>query len=204
MSKKLFLPHQVNEMTQFLQAGQLLAYPTEAVWGIGCDPFNMQAVEQILAIKNRAYDKGMIVITSDEYYIQEFLQPLPKTIQQMITNSWHQPKNQATTWLLPIPQHLTKQIPVWVTGGKQTLAVRVVRQLAISSVCEYIAKNCSNNPFGFLISTSCNPSTLMPAIDFFQAYQYFNDKIGYLIADTLHFTQPSQIKEASSGQLIRN
>lgn len=48
---------QLDTVQQFLQAGNLLAYPTEAVWGIGCDPFNETAVKQILAIKQRPIEK---------------------------------------------------------------------------------------------------------------------------------------------------
>ena len=69
---------QLDAVQQFLQAGNLLAYPTEAVWGIGCDPFNETAVKQILAIKQRPIEKGMIVITGDIAHIQPFLQPLPQ------------------------------------------------------------------------------------------------------------------------------
>ena len=79
---------QLDAVQQFLQAGNLLAYPTEAVWGIGCDPFNETAVKQILAIKQRPIEKGMIVITGDIAHIQPFLQPLPQQVVNTIAASW--------------------------------------------------------------------------------------------------------------------
>ena len=59
----LFTTDTVKQAAEWLQAGKLLAYPTESVWGIGCDPFNELAVQQLLAIKQRPIDKGMIVVT---------------------------------------------------------------------------------------------------------------------------------------------
>lgn len=199
----IFSPEQITEVNQFLQAGHLLAYPTEAVWGIGCDPFNAKAVQNILAIKNRPIEKGMIVITSDSDYLTAFLQILPNNVQQKIIHSWYKPHNQATTWVLPIPQKLKKQIPDWITGGRETLAIRVIRHAVIMKLCREISQNNPENPFGFLVSTSCNQSGKIPATTFQQAYNYFGDTVGYLTAQTLGFTQPSQIKDAITEQAFR-
>ena len=45
-----------------VRAGQVIAYPTEAVWGLGCDPFNQAAVAEILRLKQRSVQKGVILI----------------------------------------------------------------------------------------------------------------------------------------------
>ena len=187
----LFSPRQIDEVSQFLQQGNLLAYPTEAVWGIGCDPFNEQAVRQILAIKNRPIEKGMIVVTANTDLIQDFFQALPLSIQQDIYQTWQQSKNQATTFLFPIPANI--QIPNWVTGGRESFAIRVINHPVIAKLCQAIANNNPNNPYGFLISTSCNPTGEPPATTLEQAQAYFGDTIGYFNDSTLGYTQPSQI-----------
>ena len=130
---------QLDAVQQFLQAGNLLAYPTEAVWGIGCDPFNEIAVKQILAIKQRPIEKGMIVITGDIAHIQPFLQPLPQQVVNTIATSWQSSDAQATTWLLPIPASLQRKIPEWVTGGRDSLAIRVISHPMIAKLCNHIA-----------------------------------------------------------------
>lgn len=191
----------LEQVSHWLDNGNLLAYPTEAVWGMGCDPFNEQAVRQILTIKNRPIDKGMILITADTQLIKEFFHPLPATIQNNLHHSWQNAKNQATTYLLPIPAHL--DIPDWVTGGRATLAIRVINHPIIAKLCQTLAKTSTNNPYGFLISTSCNPSGKTPATTLRQAQNYFGDSVGYFDAPTLGYTQPSQIKDALTGQLIR-
>ena len=194
---------QLEAVQQFLQAGNLLAYPTEAVWGIGCDPFNETAVKQILAIKQRPIEKGMIVITGDIAHIQPFLQPLPQQVVDSIAASWQSSDAQATTWLLPIPASLQGKIPEWVTGGRDSLAIRVISHPMIAELCNHIAHVDHNNPFGFLVSTSCNLSGLTPATDFAAAYHYFGDAIGYLLGDTLGFVRPSQIFDALTQQQVR-
>ena len=194
---------QLDAVQQFLQAGNLLAYPTEAVWGIGCDPFNETAVKQILAIKQRPIEKGMIVITGDIAHIQPFLQPLPQEVVNTIATSWQSSDAQATTWLLPIPASLQRKIPEWVTGGRDSLAIRVISHPMIAKLCNHIAHVDHNNPFGFLVSTSCNLSGLTPANDFAAAYHYFGDAIGYLLGDTLGFVRPSQIFDAVTQQQVR-
>mgnify|MGYP001053210709 FL=1 len=194
---------QLDAVQQFLQAGNLLAYPTEAVWGIGCDPFNEIAVKQILAIKQRPIEKGMIVITGDIAHIQPFLQPLPQEVVNTIATSWQSSDAQATTWLLPIPASLQRKIPEWVTGGRDSLAIRVISHPMIAKLCNHIAHVDHNNPFGFLVSTSCNLSGLTPANDFAAAYHYFGDAIGYLLGDTLGFVRPSQIFDALTQQQVR-
>ena len=196
-----FNSNQLNEVSQFLQSGNLLAYPTEAVWGIGCDPFNEQAVQRILTIKNRPYEKGMIVVTADTDLITDFMQPLPQATQQQIIQTWQSSQNQATTYLFRIPNNV--QIPNWVTGGRNTLAIRVIRHPLIAALCRHMAQHDETNPCGFLISTSCNPNSLSPATNFTQACDYFGENIGYLLGDTLGYTQPSQIKDAMTNKLIR-
>lgn len=194
---------QLSEIQQFLQAGNLLAYPTEAVWGIGCDPFNKTAAKQILTIKHRPIEKGMIVVTGNIANIQPFLQPLAQNLVDTITASWQSNAQQATTWLLPIPNDLKNTIPSWITGGRDSLAIRVISHPVIAKLCNTIAAQDPRNPFGFLISTSCNPSGLSPAIDFASAYQYFGDTIGYLRGETLGFIRPSQIFDALTQQQVR-
>lgn len=197
----------IDKAVAWLDKGGLLSYPTEAVWGIGCDPFNEQAVKSLLKLKNRPIEKGLIVITSSSFQVQAFLQPLPIQNQQIIEQSWntvHNPVRQATTWLFPIPPNLPRPIPDWVTGGRDTLAIREIAHAKICRLCdEFSIFRDSNNPYGFLISTSCNPNGKPPATTLAQAQQYFGDTIAYFDDETLGFTEPSQIRHALTGEIIR-
>ncbi|MGP5493804.1 L-threonylcarbamoyladenylate synthase [Psychrobacter celer] len=202
------LADSVSQAATWLKNGQLLAYPTESVWGIGCDPYNQAAVQRILTIKQRPIAKGMIVITDSAERLAPLLAPLTQAQRQPILASWQtdsdntQPQyQQAHTWLLPIPQTLSTSIPHWITGQHQTVAVRVISHPLIQQLCQQLVSE--QNPFGLLVSTSCNPSGQPPAMTFSEAYTYFSEQIGYLQADTLGYTLPSQIRDARTGLIIR-
>ncbi|WP_198334803.1 L-threonylcarbamoyladenylate synthase [Psychrobacter namhaensis] len=191
-----------------LKAGQLLAYPTESVWGIGCDPYDKQAVERILAIKQRPQSKGMIVITDSVERVKPLLAPLSEAQRHPMLKSWQTDSEhvelqykQAHTWLVPIPQTLATTIPPWITGQHQTVAIRVIAHPLIRELCQQLAG--AHNPFGLLVSTSCNPSGQPPAKTFSEAYAYFGEQISYLQAETLGYTLPSQIRDATTGLIIR-
>ncbi|WP_315042342.1 L-threonylcarbamoyladenylate synthase [Faucicola mancuniensis] len=204
---KIFDKNNLKHAQQWLTDGNLLAYPTEAVWGIGCDPFNEQAVLKLLEIKNRPLEKGLIVLTANHLLINDFLQNLPFDKQQQILQSWQNFSNttkqkQATTWLFSIPSNLSTNIPYFVTGGRTSLAIRIIEQQAIADLCQSLVS--PHNPYGFLVSTSCNPSGKPPATTLEQAQSYFGDTIGYFNAPTLGFTEPSQIKDALTGEIVRD
>lgn len=161
-----------NKAAQWLNSGKLLAYPTESVWGIGCDPFNQSAVEQLLAIKQRPIDKGMIVVTDHIDRIAPLLNTLTSAQRQSIIDSWQMMANQqAQTWLLPLSTELSVPIPSWITGAHNSVAVRVIAHPLIQQLCSQMVS--ADNPYGFIVSTSCNPSGQPPALSLEEARRYF-------------------------------
>ncbi|WP_413191346.1 L-threonylcarbamoyladenylate synthase [Psychrobacter sp. AT9] len=206
-----FTTDSVAQAATWLKEGQLLAYPTESVWGIGCDAYDEIAVQRILDIKQRPQAKGMIVVTDSAERLMPLLEPLEDGQRQQIIKSWQTDSGhnnddnlqykQAHTWLLPIPQALTTVIPSWITGQHQTVAVRVIAHPMVRQLCQQLVD--VQNPFGLLVSTSCNPSGQLPAMTFDDAYAYFGEQISYLQADTLGYTLPSQIRDATTGLIIR-
>lgn len=190
----------------WLKQGKLLAYPTESVWGIGCNAFDEQAVKYLLDLKNRPIDKGLIVLTASDFYIQELLQSLPRAHHEQVLDSWcsnHQTNKQATTWVFPLSDNLTTPIPTWVTGNKNSVAVRKINHAKIATLCERLALGGVGNPYGFLVSTSCNLSDNPSATSFDEAHAYFGDEICYLLGDTLGFDKPSCIRDGQSGEIVR-
>lgn len=217
MSKPL-ITDSVVEAARWLQKGQLLAYPTESVWGIGCDPFNQQAVKQLLAIKQRPLEKGMIVVTDSVSRLTALLSNLNDEQRQLVLDSWCSDSNsdadsvfdsdvnskQAHTWLLPLSENLPVSIPAWIIGAHHSVAVRVIDHPLVQQLCRQVVS--VHNPYGFVVSTSCNPSGQPPALTLSQAQAYFsdsNEQVGYLKGETLGYQLPSQISDARTGQVIR-
>lgn len=211
----------ISQAASWVQSGRLLAYPTESVWGIGCDPFNEGAVQQLLAIKQRPAEKGMIVVTDSAERIAPLLATLTDRQRQAVLDSWSTSTSmtakQAHTWLLPLSslpslsfslsnQSNQTMIPTWITGRHNSVAVRVIAHPLIQQLCANLVS--AQNPFGLLVSTSCNPSGQTPALTLAQAQAYFATQmdagqVAYLSGDTLGYQLPSQIHDALTGQLIR-
>ena len=209
-TSKALITDSVIEAAHWLQKGQLLAYPTESVWGIGCDPFNQQAVEQLLAIKQRPLEKGMIVVTDSVSRLKMLLNSLNEDQRQQVLVSWRNDTDsdvnskQAHTWLLPLSENLPVSIPAWITGAHHSVAVRVIDHPLVQQLCRQVVS--VHNPYGFVVSTSCNPSGQPPALTLSQAQAYFsdsNEQVGYLKGETLGYQLPSQISNARTGQVIR-
>lgn len=209
-TSKALITDSVIEAAHWLQQGQLLAYPTESVWGIGCDPFNQQAVEQLLAIKQRPLEKGMIVVTDSVSRLKMLLNSLNEDQRQQVLVSWRNDTDsdvnskQAHTWLLPLSENLPVSIPAWIIGAHHSVAVRVIDHPLVQQLCRQVVS--VHNPYGFVVSTSCNPSGQPPALTLSQAQAYFsnsNAQVGYLKGETLGYQLPSQISDARTGQVIR-
>ena len=208
-----FITDSIIQAAHWLKQGQLLAYPTESVWGIGCDPFNQQAVIQLLTIKQRPIEKGMIVVTDSPSRLTALLENLTAVERQTVLDSWQADSinataKQAHTWLLPIPKNLPITIPSWITGAHDSVAVRVIDHPLVKQLCAQMVSE--SNPYGFIVSTSCNPSGHSPARSLSEAQTYFlddqlhlNKSVGYLQGETLGYKLPSQIGDALTGQIIR-
>ncbi|HAS77505.1 MAG TPA: tRNA threonylcarbamoyladenosine biosynthesis protein RimN, partial [Marinobacter adhaerens] len=89
--------------------GGVIAYPTEAVWGLGCDPWDQEAVEKVLELKQRPVEKGVILVASSLDQVRFLLDPLPLLLRAEAERHWPGP----VTCLLPDPE---RQVPEWGRG----------------------------------------------------------------------------------------
>ncbi len=131
---------------QKIKAGEIIAYPTEAVFGLGCDPLNEKTVSKLLALKHRPVEKGLILIASSFSQLEPYL-VLNEKILSQITPTWPGP----VTWIIPSQPW----VPEWLTGNHSSLAVRVTNHPIARLLCE---KN--GEP---LVSTSANINSKPPA-----------------------------------------
>ena len=68
--------------------GGVIAYPTEAVWGLGCDPWDQEAVEKVLELKRRPVEKGVILVASSLDQVRFLLDPLPPLLRAEAERHW--------------------------------------------------------------------------------------------------------------------
>ena len=114
---------QVQQAARVVREGGVIAYPTEAVWGLGCDPWNELAVDRLLALKERPMDKGLILVANDIQQFDFLLDDLPDVWQERLASTWPGPN----TWLVPHQDRL----PQWIT---LPVARRRVRGYGSSSI----------------------------------------------------------------------
>lgn len=188
--KPLDIIQDAELIVQTLQQGELLAYPTEAVYGLGCDPDNEAAVLKLLALKKRSIEKGLILVAKTYSQLLPYVDDakIPMYMRTEIFSSWPGP----VTWLLPA----AKSCPSWVTGHSDLVAVRVSQHLVINQLCELFGKP--------LISTSANVSGVDPAINTAQLYQQFDKTLVHVDGALGGANKPSQIRHGISGQTIRD
>lgn len=169
--------------------GGLLAYPTEAVYGLGCDPNNAEAVMRLVALKQRSLDKGLIVLAAEWAQLTQWMAPLDEVSLARLKR----PSKHPVTWLVPA----AKNTPYWLTGRHSTIAMRVTQFPALAELC----RQC-----GPLISTSANPAGKTPAKTALAVRHYFpKQQIDMIIGGQLgHADRPSQIIDLLSGHVWRD
>lgn len=179
--------NQVNQAVTIIQQGGVIAYSTDTVMGLGCDPGNRTAVERILWLKRRGEEKGLIVLTADLDVLKEFSQPLSETQMAKISSS---SAEKPITWLLPA----SRSTPAWIKGKHDHVAIRLTRHPVASELCK------SN---GAIVSTSANFSGY-PVVEQKQHLRsWFGPHLDYVITGVPGTGVPSEIRDLVSGEVVR-
>lgn len=178
-----------NRAIAALHSGGVIAYPTEAVWGLGCDPANELAVMRLLELKNRPVAKGLILIASREAQLDWLLSDLAKAQRARLSLSWPGP----TTWLVP---HRNR-VPAWIHGEHTTVAVRVSNHPVVRELCDCWG--------GALVSTSANLAGSTAAVKQFQVRRYFGNALDFVVPGSVGAAgRPSHIRDLVSDRVIRH
>ena len=181
-------PWQLRLAVGTLRAGGIIAYPTETVYGLGCDPLNPDAIEELLALKQRPVEKGLILIGAKLEHLQPYIDVADAELLQKLKTISPQP----TTWLVPAHKHT----PAWLTGQHSSIAVRLTSDPIAAALCNHFD--------GAIISTSANPAGLPPAQTPLTVKRYFDDKLDYLLHAVISTgNKPSQIRDLLSDKIFR-
>lgn len=180
---------QLGEAVRTLDAGGIIAYPTEAVYGLGCNPLDARAVMRLLDLKHRPLDSGLILVAARFSQLQPYLGSLPSKQRKQVRSSWPGP----FTWLWPA----RPEVPDWLRGTHDTLAVRVSDHPIVSALCERWE--------GAIVSTSANPHGLRPARTPLRVRKYFADAVDFILHGPLGGQiRPTQIRRAVDGRTVRH
>jgi L-threonylcarbamoyladenylate synthase len=161
--------HKLRTAARQLRYGRVIAYPTEAVYGLGCDPTNIDAVQSILDIKGRPAAKGLILIGADfeqllPYIDLEGIRDLPRVL-----DTWPGP----VTWIIKA----RPDVPAWLRGTHNSVAVRVTAHPLAARLAKTFGKP--------LVSTSANPNGRPPARSALRTRRYFCREKIFIIPGSL-------------------
>ena len=171
-----------------LRAGGVIAYATEGVWGLGCDPFDGVAVQRVLDLKGRKAAKGLIMVADSLNQLFPLLAPVSIDLLENMRCHWPHP----VTWVVPV----SSELPRWITGNHSTAAVRISTHPQARQLCQAFG--------GPIVSTSANPQGRPPARNAFGVRKYFRHRIDYILPGAVGgWRKPSEIRDAVTGRVLR-
>jgi len=178
----------IKKATDCLLAGGIIAYPTESVYGLGCDPQNIKAVHRLVSLKNRSINKGLILVAANFDQLLPYLAEIDFITYEKVMNTWPGP----TTWLLPCNQNA----PKYLRGHFNLQAVRISNHPVVESLCLHFG--------GAIVSTSANKSGRPATKTALQVRHIFSNNIDYIVNGKLGgINRPSKIINVITNKVVR-
>ena len=177
----------IQQAVTALKAGEVIAYPTESCFGLGCDPQNQSALEKIIQLKARSVNKGLILIASSIEQTKTYVTFENLALEQQILNSWPGPN----TWLLPPKQNVNEIL----RGEFSLLAIRVTAHPIAKQLCESFG--------GAIVSTSANLAGESALLETKSVAHVFGKQLHIVEGLIGEDTKPSTIRDGLTGQILR-
>lgn len=176
------------EAVRALDNGGIIAYPTEGVYGLGCLPTQLDAIERLLRVKRRSPRKGLPLIAASLEQLASWVTIPDDERRQEILASWPGP----VTWVLPS----RAETPDLLTGGRNTLAVRVTDHAISRALCLQAGAP--------LISTSANRAGRPPLLSARAVRRALGGEIDYVLAGPLGgLEHATAIRDGLTGAYLR-
>ncbi|GLT20244.1 threonylcarbamoyl-AMP synthase [Vibrio zhanjiangensis] len=173
-----------------LNNGEVIAYPTEGVFGVGCDPDNPDAIKKLLELKKRPVEKGLILIAASYEQLLPYIDESQLSEAQL--NRVHQTWPGPVTWIMPCSHKASK----WVSGQFDSIAVRVTDHPLVQKMCFAFGKP--------LTSTSANLTGKPPCKTTQEVEHQLGDRLAAILAgETGGRDKPSEIRDAKTSKVLR-
>lgn len=178
----------IEAAAALLHEGGVLAYPTEGVYGLGCDPDDHAAFNRIFAMKRRPPEQGVLLIAADFEQVEPWIGDVPEPALERARTVWPG----AHTFIFP----RSARVPAWIAGGHAGIALRVTAHEPSAALCRAFG--------GPIVSTSANRHGAAPARSAAEIRAIFGDEPdGVLDAPLGGLDRPTPITDAVSGAIIR-
>lgn len=178
----------ISSAMTHLRRGGVIAFPTEGVYGLGCDPLCEKAVLRLLKLKQRSIQKGLILIASNWQQISPFIDLITTNERREVERTWPGP----VTWVFPA----AATVPSWVCGAKKTVAIRMTAHPIASAICEAFEHA--------IVATSANIAGQPPARSPAEVMACFDGALDFIVEGPLgELGGPTPIRDVRSGKVYR-
>jgi len=177
----------IRHAAHVIRSGGIIAYPTDTIYGLGCDPYDAATVDELNRLKRRPLNKQFILLAGDIEQIKPLV-VIDEEQQARITQS-----TEPTSWIIDA----SPQAPAWLTDSQNTLTIRISNSIIIKKLCARLGHA--------IISTSANPSGKEPARNSLELHRYFHNSVHKILASQQKLNaQPSKIIRLRDNHIIRH
>ena len=172
-----------------LRKGGLILYPTDTIWGIGCDATNEEAVQRVYTLKQRADNKAMLLLLGNEVRLESYVQEVPEIAWSLIEVA-----DRPLTLIYPGARNLAPNL----IAEDGSVGIRITREEFSRRLCEQFRRP--------VVSTSANISGQPAPHTFQEIAEEIKQGVDYIVQyrqDDLTAAQPSSIIKLGAGGLFQ-
>jgi len=176
---------EINKAIEVLQSGGLILYPTDTVWGIGCDATNEEAVKKVYELKQRDDSKALICLVANDFMLEKHIASVPEVAWDIVDLN-----DKPTTIIFDNPKGIAKNL----IAPDNTLGIRI----ASDKFCQFLIQRFKKP----IVSTSANISGVPTPKSFYEISEYILKGVDYVVnlnRDKKNSRPSSIIKLANDG-----
>jgi len=172
---------EIIKTTEYLSKGGTILYPTDTIWGLGCDATNPAAISKIFEIKKRIISKSLLILLDEAEKLPLYLDHIPEIAWDLIEQA-----NRPTTFIYSG----VKNLPQNLIARDGTIAIRIVRNEFCKRLISLLGKP--------IVSTSANVSGMPTPISFSQISEDVKNQVDYIVDTSI-----SHVEDVKPSTLIR-
>ena len=179
----------LEKAVRVMQAGGVILYPTDTIWGLGCDASCQDAVNRIFAIKRRSDSKSMLVLLDSDAKLNYYVQDVPEQAYDLMDLS-----EKPLTIIYDGARNLAPQL----IAADGSVGIRVTKEVFSRDLCARMR--------GAVVSTSANISGEPSPCNFSEISQEIIDAVDYVVEfrrDDIRKSEPSSIIKLGRGGLVK-
>lgn len=171
----------IKQACEVMQRGGIILYPTDTIWGIGCDATNAEAVQRVYKIKQRADSKALIILTDSEAKVEYYVSEVPETAWQLLDVAV-----KPLTLIYPGARNLATNL----LADDGSIAIRITKEPFSQRLCRQFRKA--------IVSTSANISGNAAPHNFSEISDEIKNAVDYIVT-----ARRDEIKESLPSSIIK-